>query len=642
MTAVSLPAAARLEPAIARRLLMVIVIVLVAGLYVIFEGQWTLPHDEEYQLFTSLNGLRDFVDQNRTVVDPIRIFIGALVDVFDAIIAGLGWPGILAVAGGLGLIFGGLRLATLSVVGLAALGVLGLWAASMATLGLMLAAVVLSLSIGIPLGIVIGRSDRASAIVTPILDVMQIMPTFAYLAPMTLLFLIGAPSATIATLIYAIPPAIRITSLGIRGVAKESVEAAVSLGSTRWQVLAKVQLPLARRTIGIGINQTIMMALSMVVITGLIGAPGLGRNILQALSKVDVGAAFDAGLAIVILAIVLDRLTDRAGEWMDPRFRRADEEQQRRRLLDRATLAAVAGVIVLVRFLPDPAAFPKDLTVSFRQPVNALVGWITDTFSGLTLAIKGVFTDYVLNPFESVLTTAPWWLVVAVIVLIAWYVSGRRASLTAGICLGSVILLGLWSHAMATLATVLVAMVITLLLGVVFGILTARNDRVRTLLRPILDLAQTMPAFVYLIPAIALFAPSRFTAIVAAVIYAVPPVIRLVDAGIRGVSATAIEAATAAGSTERQLLWNVQLPLARRALVVASNQGIVLVLAMVVIGGLVGAGALGYDVVAGFAQGEDFGKGLAAGTAIVLLGIMLDRITQSAGGRRRTEVAEAG
>jgi glycine betaine/proline transport system permease protein len=212
--------------------------------------------------------------------------------------------------GGLGFVFGGWRLALLAVSGFASLGVLGLWDASMATLSLMLAAVFLAVLIGVPLGIVIGRSDRASAIVTPILDVMQIMPTFAYLAPITLLFLIGAASSTIATLIYAIPPAIRITALGIRSVSETTVEASEALGSTRWQVLTKVQLPLARRVIGLGVNQTIMMALSMVVITGLIGAPGLGRNILQALSKVDVGAAFDPGLAIVILAIVLDRLTE--------------------------------------------------------------------------------------------------------------------------------------------------------------------------------------------------------------------------------------------------------------------------------------------------------------------------------------------
>jgi glycine betaine/proline transport system permease protein len=267
---------------------------------------------------------------------------------------------------------------------------------------------------------------------------------------------------------------------------------------------------------------------------------------------------------------------------------------------------------------------------------------VTDTFSPVTLAFKGLFTDLVINPLESILTSAPWWLAVGVVVLVAWYVSGRRASITAGVCLALVVLLGLWNHAMQTLASVLVATVITLALGVALGIVSARSDRTRAVLRPILDAAQTLPAFVYLIPAIALFAPSRFTAIVAAVIYAVPPVIRLVDIGIRGVSPTVMEAATASGSTARQLLWKVQLPLSRGALLAATNQGIVLVLAMVVIGGLVGAGALGYDVVAGFAQGEDFGKGLAAGTAIVLLGIALDRITQGAGGRRRAPVRHAG
>ncbi len=639
MTAISLPAVARVDPQTGRRVLGILIVVAVVALYVLFQGQWTLPHDPEAGIFTWVNGVRDWVDANRTVpvftfvIDPIRIGIGALVTFFVELLATLGWPGVLAVAGSLGFIFGGLRLATLSVLGFASLGALGLWPASMATLALMLSAVIIALVIGIPLGIIAGRSKRFAALISPVLDIMQIMPTFCYLAPLALLFFIGAPSATIATLIYAIPPAIRITELGIRGVPTETMEAAVSLGSTRWQVLRKVQLPLARRTIGIGVNQTIMMALSMVVITALIGAPGLGRNVLQALQKGHVGEAFDAGLAIVILAIVLDRLTDHAGQWMDPRMRSVDAGVRSRRWLYGALFAIVVGAIIFAQTLPDATIFPKLVTFSFREPIDAIAAWVTTNLFFLTSAFKD-FTTYVLiNPLETVLTSAPWWLVMAVIIGLAWWISGLRSAAIAGACLVLLLLASLWEHSMQTLTTVLVATTVTLSIGIVVGILSARSDRLATVLRPTLDAAQTMPAFVYLIPAVALFGASRYTAIVASVIYAAPPVIRLVDVGIRSVSTTVMEAAIAAGSTERQLLWKVQLPLSRKAMLLAVNQGIVLVLAMVVVGGLVGAGALGFDVVAGFAQRSNFGIGLVAGASIVLLGIMLDRISQGAGGR---------
>jgi glycine betaine/proline transport system permease protein len=467
------------------------------------------------------------------------------------------------------------------------------------------------------------------------------MPTLAYLPSITLLFLTGAAPATVATLIFAIPAAIRITALGIRGVSPTTVEAARSLGATEGQVLAKVQLPLARRPIGLAINQTIMLALSMVVITALIGAPGLGRNLQVALSKVDVGSAFDAGLAIVILAIVLDRLTYAGGEWLDPR-ERAKHERRGGRWVGVGIPAVLLGAGLAAPLVVDATAFPDAYTFSFRTPVNDAVTWFTDTFHVLTLGIKDVATTLVLNPLETVLTSAPWWLVVATFVVATAFVAGRRGAIVVGTCLALLIGLGLWEHSMATLANVVVGTLLTLALGLVIGVLSARSDRFRTGLRPFLDAAQTLPAFVYLIPALALFNPTRFTAIVAAVIYALPPVIRLVDVGIRGVSETVIEAATASGATERQLLLKVRLPMARHALLLAANQGIVMVLSMVVIGALVGAGALGYDVIVGFAQGTDFGKGLAAGLAIVLLGILLDRITQAAGGRQRPGLESAG
>jgi glycine betaine/proline transport system permease protein len=186
---------------------------------------------------------------------------------------------------------------------------------------------------------------------------------------------------------------------------------------------------------------------------------------------------------------------------------------------------------------------------------------------------------------------------------------------------------------MSTLAATLVATVAVLSLGLVLGVWMGRSPRVDRVIRPSLDAAQTMPAFVYLVPFVALFAASRFTAIVAAVLFAAPVTIKIIADGIAGVPATTIEAATAAGSSWWQIITKVQLPMARSALTLATNQGLIYVLSMVVVGGLVGAGALGYDVVAGFSQGQLYGKGLAAGLAIVLLGVMFDRITQAAARR---------
>lgn len=641
MTAVSAPVIGRLDERRARQALIAVLAIAAAVAYVLFRGQWTLPHNDDEPLFRNLNGVREWVEDNRTVLDPIRAGVAGLVSVFNEILAALGWPGVIGLAGALGLVFSGIRLGLLVVAGFASLGVLELWDPSMQILAMMLAAVLLAIVIGLPLGIAAGRSRRVSAFLAPILDFMQIMPTLAYLTPMTLLFLIGVAPSTVATLIFAIPAAIRITALGIQGVPGTAVEAARSMGSTERQLLSKVQLPMSRRAIGLAINQTIMLALSMVVITALIGAPGLGRNLSNALSKVDVGGAFDAGIAIVILAIILDRLTFAAGEWLDPRVR-ALYRPAGGRLTTVAAPIAVLALGLAAPFVVDATRFPDAITVSFREPVNAFVEWFSATFHTITIAIKDVVSGLVLNPLETVLTGAPWWLVVLVVGGVALEVSGRRPAIVATISLLLIVLFGLWEHSMQTLANVIVGTALTLLIGLAIGIQTARHDRLRAALRPILDAAQTLPAFVYLIPALALFNPTRFTAIVAAVIYAAPPVIRLVEVGIRSVPATVVEAATASGATRRQLLWKVQLPMSLQALLLAANQGIVMVLSMVVIGALVGAGALGYDVITGFAQGKDFGKGLAAGIAIVLLGIMLDRITQGAGGRRRTVTARAG
>jgi len=648
----SVTVASAVRPTVARvprRAWIVGLIVLAAVLHWLFRDTDTLPHDETHWGFGSLTDLRLSVDMSRRtspvlvfLADMVRVPIGGLVNLFRDVLAIIGWFGVTTVATMLALAWCGLRIGLLTLGVYLAFGVLGLWQESMDTLALTLAAVALSLAVGFPMGIWAGRSDRVQRALNPVLDVMQIMPTFAYLAPLVLLFLIGPASAAIATMIYAVPTTIRITALGIRGVAPATVEAAESLGATRWQVLRKVQLPMARRTLVLAVNQTMMMALAMVVITALISAPGLGASIVSALQSVDVGEAFQAGIAIVLMAVVLDRLTSNASERAEREQRdgRAPEATSRRRLVLGAAVVGVAGVAVSV-LLSAGSDFPEELRFSVAPPVNAVSDWIKVTFFPFTSGLKDAVTYALINPLQDLFTTSPWWLVAAAVAGLALLVSGARAAAIAGGCLVALAWLGLWNHGMITLATTLVATALTLAAGVLLGIAAARWPRYAAAQRPFLDAAQTMPAFVYLLPALALFGPTRFTAIVAACIYAIPSVIRLVEDGLRGVPAGTVEAAMSTGTTSRQLLWKVQLPMARASLLLAVNQGIVLVLAMVVVGGLVGGGALGFDVVSGFSQRSDFGKGLAAGIAIVLLGVMLDRITQAAGAKGRRKPSRA-
>ncbi|NKE56099.1 ABC transporter permease subunit [Lentzea sp. PSKA42] len=611
-------------------------------LWLVFRNFGTLPLDasELTPLHRWVNSVNDaigasrnsnpvflyFFNEIRLVIDEFVTFIQALIaqPSFGRPVPMIGWLGVVGIAGFVSLAVAGWRVALLAIAGFVFLGLQGLWQESMDTLSLTLAAVVISLLIGIPLGIWAGLSDRANRVLTPVLDFMQTMPTFVYLAPLTLFFLIGPASATIATLIYAAPPAIRITAHAIRSVPRTTVEASESLGATRQQTLVKVLLPSSRKTIVLGINQTIMAALSMVTIAALIDAPGLGKTVVKALQTLDVGTAFNAGLAIVVLAIVLDRVTTAATE---------------RRSLPRWALFSglgVTGVSVYFSYTYLWAAeFPTDVEIgsSIRQGATAVTEWVQDSLPVITGGFKDFVTFALINPLQALLAESPWFLVALVIVALSFMIGGLKSAVVSAVCLGLLVATGLWQDSMITLASTLVATIMVMVLGVVVGVWMGRSRRADRAIRPILDAAQVMPAFVYLVPFLALFAASRFTAIIAAVVFAAPVAIKIIADGVRAVSPATVEASTALGSSSWQTIVKVQLPMARGALTLAANQGLIYVLSMVVVGGLVGAGALGYDVVAGFSQGQLYGKGLAAGVAIVVLGVMLDRLTQAAAKR---------
>ncbi|MDX3529218.1 ABC transporter permease subunit [Streptomyces sp. ID05-39B] len=578
-----------------------------------------------------------FFNEIRLVIDSLVTFVQELISQPSAgrPVPQIGWLGVVGIAGYVSWAVGNWRVALLAVAGFTFLGLQGLWQESMDTLSLTVSAVFVALLFAIPLGVWAGLSHRFNRIATPFLDFMQTMPTFVYLAPLTLFFLIGGASATIATVIYAAPPAIRITAHAIRSIPQTTVEAAESMGATRRQALQKVLLPMSKRTVVMGVNQTIMAALAMVTIAALIDAPGLGKTVVQALQSLDVGTAFNAGLSIVVLAIVLDRVTTAASA-------RAEEARRsknrflawRRPLL--GVGAVVTGVLIYMSHAYLWAAeFPGEGGVgsSIASAADTATTWVQDDLSGLTNAVRDVLTYGLLNPFQTLLTDSPWWLVGAALVAVGVVLGGRRVGITTAVCVGLLVATGVWSDSMTTMASTVVATMLVMLLGIVFGVWMGRSPLVDRLLRPSLDAAQVMPPFVYLVPFLALFGATRFTAIVAAVVYAAPVTMKIIADGVRNVPATTVEAATSAGCNTWQIISKVQLPMARGALTLATNQGLIYVLSMVVVGGLVGAGALGYDVVAGFSQGQLFGKGLAAGLAIVLLGVMFDRITQAAARR---------
>jgi len=578
-----------------------------------------------------------FFNPIRATIDGFVQFIRNLIAVPapNSVIPVIGWLGVVGIIAFTVFATSHLRTMLLSVSLLLGCGLLGMWQFTMDSIAMTLAAVLLSLAIGIPLGIWAGLSNRVLKILTPFLDLAQILPTLVYMAPIALVFMIGAASATIATMIYSIPICIRITSHAIRNLNQSPVEAAESMGSTRKQTLIKVQIPMAKQMIVLGINQTVMAAVSFVVVAALIGAPGLGKPVIDALIIRNVGQGFVAGFAVVFLAILMDRSTSAAAKRQQSFVPPTVAEIKGKRIILIASALATVISVFLSRTMLWAAVWPEKITIApeVEKFTNNATAWVLDNLYIFTVGFKDFISYSILNPLESQLSASPWYLTVAMIIALALIIAGVRTAMLAAVLAIAIVLSGLWYEAMLTLTQTIVGCLLTMIIGIALGIWTGRSDRAERVLRPFLDAGQTLPAFVYLVPMLGLFGPTRFTAIATGIVYAIPVVVKIVCEGIRAVPHSLIEAATAAGSTTRQIITKVQLPAAKKTILLATNQGLIYVLAVVVIGGFVGAGGLGYLVIVGNSKPELQGKGLIAGAAILLLGVIFDRIMQ-AGARR--------
>ncbi len=589
-------------------------------------NDWVITHQRTSPLFV------DFLV-------PLRDGIQTTYDQLVLLLSRVTWLGLVTIVAAVAGLVAGWRLAVLAACGFVFMGLLGLWEPSVETLGLIVFAVSIALLIGIPFGIWAGRRPTVERVIRPVLDAMQTIPAFSYLVPGVLLFGIGVPTALLATVIFAIPPAIRLTSLGIRQVPDTSLEVGRSFGTTTRQLLRRVQLPLAKPAILLGVNQTIMMALGIVVIAASVGVGGLGQVVLDGLNNLNVGAALAGGLAIVALAIVLDRVTSAWGV-RDRKRRGATTIHVYGREVSRLAAMVVALVLVVLavligRQLLRQQDFPTSWTVSIESPVNDALRWTTRTFGGATTAITNVTVKYALDPLKNLLTDLPWWMVSGFAALIGWRVSRRWGlPVLAFVCVSAVGVLGMWDDAMNTLSQVVVAVTASVVLAIPIGIWCAQSDRFERAIRPILDTMQTMPQFVYLVPVVALFAPGRVPGVIAGLVYALPPGIRLTNLGIRQVPTETVEAAEAYGANAWQTLWKVQMPIARPSILLGVNQTVIMVFSVVIIAGLVGGAGLGLRVVNGLSH--DPGAGMVAGICIMLLAIAIDRITQAMGEATRT------
>ncbi len=593
------------------------------------------PHLDRFQAWLSNNRNVPHPSVFFTIFNGFASFLDHLVSWLTTFFEKLTWVGTTVLGVLVVLRFGAPRQALGVLVAFASFAAMGLWEQSVQTFALTFAAVGLSLLVGVPLGVLAGRSDRFLRAITPLLDAAQIIPAFAYLMPVVILFSVGPGAAVVTTMIYAVPPAIRITALGIRGVPTNTVEAGTALGATRLQLLFKVQLPLARRMLLLSVNQTILFALSMVVIAGLIGGQGLGDTVTNGLYS-NPALALLGGFAIVIMAIALDRATESIADRTDPARRHLTEARKRQLNLFTAACAAGIGLAVGLGHAFGAGAIysrwtAQDWLLKYVQKALDYVQNPSTFVFHITNPIGNFIVQRGLEPLRSFFVETPWPVMVVGLVAIAFVLSGLRPALITFVMLAIIGVMGEWTNAMDTASQVLVATVLTVVFGVALGVWAAESPLVDRIVRPINDVLQTLPQLVYIIPFIYLMPVSRVPGVVASVLYAVPVVIRLVASGLRGVPAEAVEAASAFGATRRQVLTKVKIPLARDAIMLGVNQGLIMVLAVVVIAGLVGSGALGYQVAQGL-QRNEFGGGVIASLAILALGIALDRTTQ---GNRR-------
>lgn len=574
---------------------------------------------------------------------------------------------------------GGLRMTALVAVGLGFVLTSGYWVPGMNTLALVLVSVPMAIMVGFLIGLLANEYGSIRRTVETVLDVMQTVPTFAYLTPLLLLFGFGPVVGLIASVIYAAPPMARNVMLGLQRVEPDIKEAAVMNGATRPQQLLLVEIPSASQQIMVGVNQTIMAALSMVIIAAVIGGfNDIGWEVLLMMRKAAFGQSLVAGLVIVIFAIVADR--------MSSTFAHESKRHSRRIALVVVILSVVFAVFQSQLF---PAAGDYAVFKGVVSYIDGRLGKFTAANGAMLEGIKNWTMYFILLPVrvglsQSVLpftwgfqwtpamsmgvfagfgvlalalafvhravlgiclliaagivvvgvVNMPWPFVIFGLGALGWFAGGPKLAAFAVLSVAAILLAGLWSPALLSIYLCTASVVICVVVGGCLGILSALSPTVWRVMQPICDFLQTVPQFVYLIPVLMFFQIGEFSAFLAICAYAIVPIIRYVRHGIVSVPEDLLEAAVSSGASEWQILREVRIPYSAPTILLGLNQTILYAFSMLVIAALVGTTDLGQQIYLALGQ-ADVGLGVGAGAAMALLALVADRTVQAFAMKRR-------
>ena len=556
------------------------------------------------------------------------------------------WPALpwTVVAGGaiiLGHKLQGKGLAMLAGFSTIYIAVFGQWEPSMETLSFVLIAAPISVVLGLVLGIWAYKNRKVEVTLNPLLNVMQTMPHFSYLVPVMVFFGIGDHAGAIATIIFATPPMVRLTVLGLKRVSPEVLEAGMMSGCGNFQLLLKVLIPTARRDILIGVNQVIMQCLAMAVIASFIGAKGLGFNLLLALNGLRIGQAIEQGICIVLIAVVLDRMSLAWADKQTDYF--ADLTFLKRHkysllflvIFIAGTVLAYIGTFFFREGFNYLYIVPHNKGITTENFWQTGVDWLWDTFFYTLTGFKVFLITKVLMPMKAAYLSMP---VAATFVLtmgIGYIIGGIRTSIIVGGFLLFIALTEWWDRALITAYMLTFGVIVSAIIGITVGTLCAQKSYTTKFILLVCDTLQTFPSFIYLIPVIMLFGVNDLSVLTAVTVFATIPATRYTVEGLRSVPSSLHDAGSMSGVNRLQRWIKIELPMSFPHMMLGINQTVVFALFMVIIGAMIGTDDLGQFILKALSDKNGTGNGLTLGLCVAFIGLAVDQVIRTWANERK-------